>query len=208
MPDAAETWATFKRHYGQPGDVLVWSAGTRTMNPTIPAEVVDRAMAADPEAAKSEWLGRFRRDLEAFVSVEVVDRATVQGRVELPPVTGVRYCGFVDAAGGSGADSMALGIGHLEGDVLVLDVVREATPPFSPDEITFQFSQQLRRYGCASMRADRYAAAWVVEAFERRDVTLRPARQTKSELLLELLGPLNYGRVQLLDHDRLRQQLV
>jgi hypothetical protein len=37
----------FKKHFGQNDDVLVIQAPTRVLNPTIPQEIVDRAMAEE-----------------------------------------------------------------------------------------------------------------------------------------------------------------
>ena len=45
--------------------MLVWKAATRDLNPTVPAHVVPDALAADESAARAEWLGEFRSDLEA-----------------------------------------------------------------------------------------------------------------------------------------------
>ena len=43
------------------------AAPTRLMNPTIPQALIDRDMAADPEAAGSEWEAEFRSDLASFL---------------------------------------------------------------------------------------------------------------------------------------------
>lgn len=52
---------------------------------------------------------------------------------ERAPVSGVVYFGFVDPSGGSG-DSMTLAIGLRQGDVVIIDAVRERRPPFSAEE--------------------------------------------------------------------------
>ena len=85
-------WDAYRQHYGQDGDpVLVWAAATRAMNPTVPAHVVAHALAEDEAAARAEYLGEFRRDLEAFVAREALEACVVPGRLELPPVPGTRY---------------------------------------------------------------------------------------------------------------------
>src|SRR5207247_4422070 len=95
-------WQAFRQHYGRDDDpVLVWKADTRSMNPTVPAGVVEQALAEDEPAARAEWLAEFRSDLEAFVSREVIEGCTVPGRLGLPPAQGVPYVGFVDPSGGS-----------------------------------------------------------------------------------------------------------
>jgi hypothetical protein len=130
----------YREHYGKNSpDVLVIKAPTRALNPTIPQEIIDQAMAEDPAAAAAEWMAEFRTDVETFISREVVERATVAGRYELPYVEGERYVAFVDPSGGS-SDSMTLAIAHANrwSEKAILDLVREVRPPFSPEATSSQ----------------------------------------------------------------------
>lgn len=199
----------WERHFGRDGDVIVWKAPSRTMNPLLPESVVEQALAEDPDAAAAEYLAEFRRDVESFVSREVVDSCTVPGRVELPPTAG--HVAFVDPSGGS-ADAMTLCIAHAEERdgrrIAVLDALRERRPPFSPDDVTLEFSETLRLYGVSRVVGDRYAGLWPVERFQRYGITYQAAERTKSDLYRELLPILNSGRVELLDVPRLHAQLV
>jgi hypothetical protein len=86
----------------------VWQAATRVMNPSVPESFIAKAYADDPTAAAAEFGAQFRSDVESFVAREVVEACIVPKRYELEPQRGVRYCGFVDSAGGSGGDSMTL----------------------------------------------------------------------------------------------------
>ena len=109
------------------------------MNPTVPQSFIDKHMLEDPARASAEYGAQFRVDVESFVSREVLDRCVVIGRRELPRIEDVTYHAFVDPSGGS-ADSFTLAICHVEdsGDGasrVVLDLVRERRPPFSPDDI-------------------------------------------------------------------------
>ena len=124
-------WDAYQRHFGKGGDVLVWQAPTRTMNPTVPQDIIDAAYEEDPAAASAEYGAEFRSDVEAFITQEAVDACIVPGRFELPPVHGTQYIAFADPSGGS-QDSMTLAIGHAEGETAVLDLIRERRPPFSP----------------------------------------------------------------------------
>ena len=81
------------------------------MNPSVPQSFIDNHMAADPARAAAEYLAQFRTDLEAFVAREAVEAYTSWGVFERAPRSDVSYLGFIDAAGGSGTDSMALCIG-------------------------------------------------------------------------------------------------
>ena len=93
-------WRKFHEHYGRDGDVLVIKAPSIVLNPTLDQTIIDQAIADDPAAARSEWLGEFRDDIESFVSLHVIESCTVSGRHELPRANGVSYVGFVDPSGG------------------------------------------------------------------------------------------------------------
>jgi hypothetical protein len=69
-------WDAYRKHYGKAGDVLVWQADTRTMNPLVSQSYVDDAYEDDPAWASAEFGAEFRSDLEAFVSVEAVEACT------------------------------------------------------------------------------------------------------------------------------------
>jgi hypothetical protein len=197
----------WRKHFGKDGDpVLVWQAPTKTMNPTVPQHVIDAALEADPSAAAAEYLAQFRTDVESFVSRDVVDAAVVPGRHELPRTNGVRYVGFVDPSGGSN-DAMTLAICHLGGERVVLDLVRERRPPFSPDDVTAEFAALLKAYGVGIVRGDRYGGLWPRERFAVHGIEYHTADKPKSDLFRDLLPQLNSGRVELLDHARLVAQL-
>ena len=203
-----EMWAAYKRDWGPSGDplILVAKAESRALNPTLPQRVVDRAYERDPLAAAAEYGAEFRTDIESFVSREAVDAAIVPGRFELPPVPGVEYRAFVDPSGGS-VDSMTIAIAHSDGDVTVLDCLREVRPPFSPDAVVSDFVELLGRYHVHEATGDRWGGEFVVEQFEKRFISYRVSERTKSEICKELLPSLNSGRVELLDHPRLVAQL-
>jgi hypothetical protein len=150
-------WQAFKENYGQDdADILVWKASTLEMNPTFPQKTVDKAYADDPASAASEYGGDFRTDIDAFVGQDVVDACTEVGCYERPKVRGNRYVAFVDAAGGSGQDSMTLAIAHQEKDIAILDVLRERKPPFSPDSVTAEFAELMKDYGVTKAQSDKW----------------------------------------------------
>ena len=106
-------WEVFKRHYGAGGDplILVAHGATRTLNPSLPQRVVDRALEKDRARATAEYLAQFRTDIEGFVALEIVE-GCVGDYLEQLPARGTRYGAFVDPAGGSGPDAMTLAIAH------------------------------------------------------------------------------------------------
>ncbi len=204
-------WDAHRRYYGQDGDVLVWQAPTRAMNPAVPEALIAAAYAEDEAAASAEYGAQFRRDLEAFVAREALDACVMPGRHELPPIAGVDYVAFVDPSGGS-QDSMTVAIAHAEGAEeprrIVLDVVREVRPPFSPDAVVGDFAALLKMYRVTTVQGDRYGGEWPAERFQAHGIPYQPAEQTKSDLYRDLLPLLNAGRVELLDVPRLHAQLL
>jgi hypothetical protein len=201
-------WDAFRRHFGRAGSpLLVWKADTRTMNPTVPQSVIDEATEADPASAAAEYGAQFRTDVETYIAREVVDAAVVPGRFELPPLMGTNYIAFVDPSGGT-SDSMTLAIAHRgERDRVVLDVVRERRPPFSPDDVVLEFVALLKSYNIRTVSGDRYAGEWPRERFRAYGITYEVAEQSKSDLYRDLLPILNSGRAELLDVPRLVSQL-
>jgi hypothetical protein len=176
------------------------------MNPTVPQSVIDVALESDPSAAAAEYLAQFRADVESYISRDVVEAAVVQGRHELLRTEGVRYIAFVDPSGGSN-DAMTMAIAHLEGQRVVLDLIRERRPPFSPDDVTAEFAALLKAYGVGTVRGDRYGGLWPRERFAAYGVEYTVADRVKSDIYRDLLPALNSGRVELLDHARLVAQL-
>ncbi len=200
-------WNTFRRHFAKPSSVLVWKADTRTMNPTIPQEVIDEATEADPASAAAEFGAVFRTDVETYVSREVVDAAVVPGRYELAPVSGVRYLATVDPSGGS-SDSMTLAIAHREKDGrAVLDAVRERRPPFSPEVVTSEFAELLKTYRVGKVVGDRFGGEWPRERFRAFGVSYELSEKSKSDIYRDALPGLNSGKYELLDHPRLVAQI-
>ena len=46
-----------RRHFGEDSLILVWLADAPSMNPTLPADYLERMKSDDPEAYRSEVLG-------------------------------------------------------------------------------------------------------------------------------------------------------
>ena len=197
----------FKRHYGKDGArVLVWKAATLEMNPSLDPAIVAEAYEDDPAAASAEYGADFRDDLADFVQRETVEACIIEGRNELPALSGGRHVAFVDPSGGS-ADSMTLAIAHRERDLAVLDVLREVKPPFSPEAVVLEFAAVLKSYGLSSVTGDAYAGLWPRERFATHGITYELSALTKGAIYLNALPLLNSRQVELLDHKVLVSQL-
>ncbi len=203
-----ELWRAYAQHFAKDGDpVLVWQAATANMNATIDPAVIAAAYEEDEPRAAAEYGAEFRRDVETFVAREAVDACVIPDRRELPPVSEVGYTAFCDPSGGS-SDSFTLAIAHQEGERVVLDLVRERRPPFSPDDVVREYAATLKLYRCATVTGDRYGGEWPRERFRAHGIHYTPAEQTRSDLYATLLPLLNAQRVELLDERRLVAQLL
>jgi hypothetical protein len=201
-------WTKFRDHYGKDGDVLVVKATTLQLNPTIDPAIIERALEEDPAAARAEWLAEFRTDIESFIGPDVLDAIVVPGRHELPPAAGVKYVAFIDPAGGSGGDSFTLAIAHAEGDVAILDAVRETRPPFSPDAVIDAYAELLGTYRVRKVRGDRWGGEFPRERLRAKGIEYEISEQPKSEIYRDALPLLNSSRAELLDLPRLKAQLL
>jgi hypothetical protein len=92
--------------------------------------------------------------------------------------------------------------------VVVIDALREARPPFSPEQVVGEFAELLRTYRLQQIIADRYAGAWVTEQFAKFGVSCAQAAKPKSDLYGDLLPLINSRRIELLDHARCLSQLI
>ncbi len=202
-----EAYRNYQRYYGQDGaPVLVWQAPTLAMNPLVDEAVIAAAFEADSIAAEAEYGAIFRRDVEAFLSIEAIEGVVIPGRLELPPRKDVKYSAFTDPSGGS-QDSFTVAIAHRENDLAVLDAVREVHPPFSPEQVTQEFATLIKSYHLRTVSGDRYAGEWPREQFRKHGVEYKVGDKPKSELYRDLLPLVNSGRVELLDHKVLKRQL-
>jgi hypothetical protein len=196
-----------KRYFATEGPILIWQAPTEVMNPTISRRVISEAEERDPASAESEWHARFRSDLESYVAREAVLACIEPGVRERPPVRGVTYTGFIDPSGGRD-DAMTVAIAHREGEVAVLDLLRERRPPFDPSSVAREFAATLGSYGLSFATGDRYAAAWTETEFRKHGIAWQAAEKPKSELYRSLLPMVNSRQAALLDSPRLVAQLV
>jgi hypothetical protein len=204
-------WDTYRKHYGSNGDplILVAKGSSKQFNPSLPQGVVDRAYERDAASASAEYGGEWRRDIDDYISLEVVSGCRV-GIIERAPATShvSNYVGFVDPSGGS-QDAFALCVGHYESskDTVIVDCLREVTPPLSPEQTVQDFSRTLKSYHINKIVGDRYAGQWPVELFAKFGITYEQSAAPKSDLYRDLLPLLNSRRVELLDNAKLVSQL-
>lgn len=200
-------WDAHKRYFGKDGPVLVWQSDTRTMNPTVPQSFIDEQIERDPISAASEFGASFRSDIEAFLPREDIEACVSPGVYERPWMLRTRFQAFCDPSGGVG-DSFGLAIGHREGDRAVVDCIREFKAPFSPEAIVQECAALLKGYRVSRVSGDKYAGEWPREAFRKCSITYDPCKLAKSDLYRDCVPIIKSKRADLLDSDRLVNQLV
>lgn len=187
-------------------EVLVWQADTRTMNPTVPERIIQRAYDLDPSSAAAEFGAAFRSDLEQYIARETIDRCTREEPVELPPVRRTKYFAFTDPAGGSGQDAMTLAISHREGERVVIDAIREIAPPFSPAAAVEDFAAVLKEYGIRRVTGDRFGGEFCREPFRKNGIEYDLADRPRSDLYRDTLPLLNAGQLELPPVEKMARQ--
>lgn len=202
-------WKKYQESYGKAGKVLVVKAPTWVMNPNVArdSDLIREAYAEDPESAVAEYGAEFRQDISSFVSRDAVEACIENGVRERPPLREHRYFGMIDPSGGS-SDSFTLAIAHKTGTTVVLDVIRETVPPFSPEATVLEFAELLKKYRISQVNSDRYAGEWVVEPFKRAGIFVNQNAKAKTELYKDLLPLINSRAVDLLDHPKMVSQIA
>jgi hypothetical protein len=197
----------YKDHFGKDGDTLVIQATSKQLNPTLDDAIIAQALADDPAAARAELLGQFRDDVGGWMPTEVIEAAVDTGVTVRPPRKDSRYVSFCDPSGGA-RDSFTAAVAHLEGDIAVLDCLVEIKAPFNPTEATETIAKTLKQYGLKDTVGDRYAAAWVTEAFMHQGINYRHSDRDRSQIYIDSMAAFNAGRVRLLDNPRMVTQFA
>jgi len=194
---------------------LVFQAPSLLMNKTLDASesgTIATEYRLDPIKAAAEYGAEFRIEMDALITPEALDRATPKEVYERPYDPQYQYLAAIDAASGSTGskkDSQTLAIWHREGEIAVLDLIREAEPPFDPDAVCADFAATMRRYSISHAWADRWALGYVDSNFLRNDIEiLHPEKMDRTQIYASFLPLVNANRVVLLTHKKLRSQLL
>jgi hypothetical protein len=208
-------YTDFKNYFGQDsGDVLCWRASSILMNPSLQASRLEQERRLDPSRFAREYEAHFQDDLDTMFPISAVEAVVVPHRHELPPREGVLYLAACDTTGGSigpNRDTFTFAIVHPEGtgdqQVIVQDVCK-GWQGADLAGIVREIATRLRHYRLTEIRGDKYAGAWIRQAFEREGIRYREAEIDKSTAYLEAEPLLTQGRVELLDHPQLIRELT
>jgi hypothetical protein len=208
-----ETFRLFRDHYGPGGDprILVSKSTSRQTNPTLSQAIIDRALARDPAAARSEYLAEWRVDVSNFIERAIIERCIDRGVVSRPYDSRFVYICFCDVASGiaSGGDGdrYAWSIAHRENDQIVLDYAVERKPPFDAAQITAELAACCRTYKISEVTADRFSHGFVSAELAKHGLTYKPSDRDKSRIYLDSLPQIaSPGRVRLLDLPAIPEQ--
>ena len=202
-----ERWS---KHFGKDdARTLVIQAPSIALNPSLPQDEIDAALAEDPEAARADYLSEWRDAVSGYLSRDLIDAAVDEGVTHRPydPKHAGRYTSFIDASSGQ-SDSFACAVAHAEDQVVVLDAVLEIAAPFNPETACMQVAALLKSYNLNATMGDDHAKGWVLAALGRHGVifTSRPPEMTRSALYSETLPKFSSHQVRLLDHKKLISQ--
>ena len=187
--------------------VLVWQATAPEMNPTLPADYLQRMEQDDPEAYRSEVLGEFRAGVAHLFDPATLLECVATGVRERLPEPEHKYLAHTDAASGTGKDNWTLAIAHNDGARAVLDVCRAWKPPFNPAAVIAEAAGLLRYYGLRDVEGDRYAPGFVSEGFRAQGIGYRYSERDRTAIYLDLLPLVNAGAVLMLDEPDLLKEL-
>jgi len=204
-------------HFGKDDDrVLAILAPSTTFNPLLsdPAAQAEiaQSLVEDPERAAAEWNSVWHSDLSDLFDRQLVDAAIDRDvRIRFPR-GGVTYIMTADASGGR-SDSFTAAIGHVEGDLYVIDRIYERRAPFDVEVAMDEVAQLAHDYRVATVHHDDYGADLVVAGFRRRGLTSKPVairtqKLNRSEIYLDSVSAFSAGRVRLPHNERLVHQLI
>lgn len=198
-------WDKYRLHFGKDSEILVVQGGTLDFNKTVNPNIVNTALQEDPEAAKAEWLGQFRSDVQAFLPREAVERVVRTSPLEIPHDSARKYVAFTDPAGG-GSDEFCIAIGHPEDQTAVVDVVRAMRG--TPADIVAEYATLLKAYQVFTVVGDKYGGSWPADEFRRHGIEYTSADKPKAGYYLDLLPAINSERVEIPPDDKLIRQLA
>ena len=104
-------------------------------------------------------------------------------------------------------DSYTISIGHKEGEVYIIDVVRGTSGKFDPQSVTEEYAKLCRQYRIRSVTGDNYARDWVAGAWRKLGFEYIRSSRPKGTIYLESLPVFTRGLARLPNNARLIREL-
>jgi len=207
----------FQKHFGRPGNVLIWRAPSWVQNHELTEHELEAQYREKlgESAYLSEFACHWREDIEGYLPEEIVARAIVPGRYSLPYDSANTYVAFVDSAEllNKSGDSMCLAISHIAKDrdgrtKYALDLLEEVRPPASPKSVIEMFAARCKEYHINKIIQDRVSLGWIASDFREYGIEVEACGKTKSQLYELFSVLMNKDEIELLDNERLRNQIA
>ncbi len=201
----------FQEDWGKDSDdVLVWKAPSLIMNPTLSEAKIAKAIAADPDRARSEYEAEWRIGVASAFDPVLIDQAVRTDPMVIPPQPSVRYRYAVDTAG-LGQSEFTWSVSHWENNRIIIDLIngrgRRWLRGVNLEGTVRACCEEVRRYGALEVMGDRYASEWPPEAFRREGMGYTVAEKSKSDLYLELVPLFLAGKIEIPADSELIRQL-
>lgn len=205
----------FASNHGNPRTAIAAHAPTLLLrNDSRTRTMVDRERERDADNAAREFDAQFMASgAGLFFDAHAID-AAVDRLASLPLPHEPASVVAVGGDFGFRSDSSALVVARLEGDVYRIADVLELRPqkgaPLAPSAVCAAFAEVTKRYGCASVIADRHYEEAVREHLATHSLRLVAAPDGlsgKLETYARARALLHEGRVRLPEHRRLIAQL-
>ena len=183
--------------------IFKMQASTAEMNPSVPAELLQRESERDPELFKQEYLALFTAGGGAFLSPDAL-----RACVGIPEHTHGRRVLGLDPA--FSRDSFAVALACHADDLILLDLVDAHDPPVDFAAVMDAVAELAKSAEVAETVTDQHSAAPIVQELLRRGCRCTPVpwtAQNKVEAYSSFKVAVNTRKVRLPDNPRLLREL-
>lgn len=197
-----ELW---RKHFGQPGDVLVVHAPTREMNPSFPQSDIDRIARTDPDTAAREYGAEWLDAETAYYPSVSIDSAQREAPLERPRPAGAECFAAGDFATRGNAWTLVVGTVEEIADaddpndafepatqtkVSILagwEWIGSQKEPLSPRDTCAKMAECLAPYGVTDIACDQWSFDAIKEHAEAASLTLHEVGSSDRETALRTL---------------------
>lgn len=162
---------------------------TRLLNPTITQEFLEEERIADPESFDREYLAKWGSGSTSKpITGDMVDACTDKGRLIVPPRPGTEYAARLDAA--YRRDTFPVGIGHLEGETVVVDLLHVWKPKsggrhLDDKAVCEEMAGILRPYGIDRVAGDQFCDVPLKSELAKYNIGFRECPTTETSKFIE-----------------------
>lgn len=174
---------------------------TKFLNPAVSDEELAREQLRDPDEYDREYLARWGAGGEHKpFPRDVVEACTDRGRTVTPPAAGREYIARIDAA--FKRDTFPLGIGHLESDKVIIDLMRVWKPagpgrPLNDKEVVAEIVDILLPYGVDRVTGDQFCDVPLKNEFAKYGIGFLEKPVTETSKYLEYKNLISVMRAKL-----------